>query len=109
MQKWGGENIFKLTVVNETVHQDSNDNGVRIVNFATPKNLVVKSTMFPHHDIHKYTWTSPDGKTYNQIDRMLIDRRWHSSMLDVRSCRGADCGTDHYTIWWLQKLGKVWQ
>ena len=46
--KVGGENIFKLTIGNESLHQDSNDNGVRIVNFATFKNLVVKSTMFPH-------------------------------------------------------------
>jgi hypothetical protein len=37
------------------------DNGVRIVNFATSKNLVVKSTMFPHREIHKHTWTSPEG------------------------------------------------
>jgi len=29
------ENIFKLTIGNEHLHQDSNDNGVRIVNFAT--------------------------------------------------------------------------
>ena len=46
--KVGRENIFKLTIENESQHQDSNDNGVRIVNFATSKNLVVKSTMFPH-------------------------------------------------------------
>ena len=29
------ENIFKPTVGNESLHQDSNDNGVRIINFAT--------------------------------------------------------------------------
>ena len=29
------ENIFKVTFGNESLHQDSNDNGVRIVNFAT--------------------------------------------------------------------------
>jgi hypothetical protein len=40
----------------------------RVVNFATSKNLTVKSTMFPHRNIHKFTWTSPDGKTHNQID-----------------------------------------
>ena len=33
--KVGRENIFKLTIGNECLHQDSNDNGVRIVNFAT--------------------------------------------------------------------------
>jgi len=73
--KRGRDNIFKSTIGNESLHQDSNDNGVRIVNFATSKNLVVKSTMFPHRNIHKYTWTSPDGKTHNQIDHILTDRR----------------------------------
>ena len=33
--KVGRENIFKPTTGNESLHQDSNDNGVRIVNFAT--------------------------------------------------------------------------
>ena len=54
--------------------------------------------MFPHRDIHKHTWTSPDGKIHSQIDNILIDRRWHSSILDVRSFRGADCDTDHYLM-----------
>jgi len=40
--KVGRENIFKPTIGNESLHQGSNDNGVRIVNFATSKNLVVK-------------------------------------------------------------------
>jgi len=42
------ENIFKLTIGDESLYQDSNDNGVRIVNFVISKNLVVQSTMFPH-------------------------------------------------------------
>jgi len=92
------EIIFKPTIGQESLHQDSNDNGVRLVKFATSKNLVVKSTMFPHRNIHKYTWTSPDGKTHNQIDHVLIDRRWHSGILDVRSIRGADCDTEHYLV-----------
>ena len=45
--KVGRENIFKQTIGNESIHQDSNDNGVGVVNLATSKSLVVKSTMFP--------------------------------------------------------------
>jgi hypothetical protein len=61
------EDIFKPVIGNESLHEASNDNRVRVVNFATLKNLIVKSTTFPHHDIHKQTWTSPDGVTHNQI------------------------------------------
>jgi len=54
--------------------------------------------MFPHRNIHIYTWTSTDGKTHNQIDHVLIDRRWHSSVLEVRSFRRADYDTDQYLV-----------
>jgi len=54
--------------------------------------------MFMHRNIHKYTWTSPDWKTHNQIDHILTDRKWHSSVLDVQSFREADCDTDHYLL-----------
>jgi len=44
----GRKKIFKPTIVSESLHQDSNENGVRIVNFATSNNPVLKSMMFPH-------------------------------------------------------------
>jgi hypothetical protein len=68
--KVGREDIFG----NESLHEARNDNGVKVVNFATLKNLIVKSTTFPHCDIHKHTWTS-DGVTHNQIDNVLIGKR----------------------------------
>jgi hypothetical protein len=77
------EDIFKLTIGNESLHKISNGNGARVVNFTTYKNLTVKSRIFPHRNIHKYSWTSPDGKTHNQIDRILNDRQRHSGVLDV--------------------------
>jgi hypothetical protein len=70
--KAGREDIFKPTIGNESLHKIGNDNGV--INFASPKDLIVKSTMFPHHNINKYTWTPPDGKIHNQIDLILIGR-----------------------------------
>jgi len=54
--------------------------------------------MFPHRDIYKYTWASSDGKTHNQIDHILTDRRWHSIILDVGSGKGAEFDTDPYLM-----------
>jgi hypothetical protein len=48
------EDIFKPTIGNESSLEICNDNDVRLVYFATSKNLRVKSTMFPHGNIHKY-------------------------------------------------------
>jgi hypothetical protein len=80
--KVGKEDIFKLTVGNERIDENDNDNGVRVVKFVISKDLVA-STMFPHHRIHKYKWTSSVRKRDNQIDHVLMDRRRQSSILDV--------------------------
>lgn len=50
--------------------ETGNDNGVTAVNSATYKNLVVKSITFTHPDIHKYTWTTPKGKSHNKHKEM---------------------------------------
>jgi hypothetical protein len=81
--KVGRENIFKPIIGNESVHEASNDNRVRVVNFATSKYLIVKNTTYPHHDIHKHTCISPDGVTHNQIDHVFIDKRRHSNILNI--------------------------
>jgi hypothetical protein len=43
--KLGRENIFKPTIGNDSLHQDSNDNGVRKVNFVISK----KSSRYEHN------------------------------------------------------------
>jgi hypothetical protein len=42
--------------------------------------------------------TSSDGKSHNQIDDILVDRRRHSSAFEVRLFRSADCDTDHFLV-----------
>jgi hypothetical protein len=68
------EGIFKPTTANKDLHEISNDNEARVVNFATIKDLIIKSTTSPQRNIHKFTWTSPDGKTHSQTDHILIAR-----------------------------------
>jgi len=70
--KVGRENIFKPTIEPDSLHQDSHDNGVRLVNFATSQNLVVKSTMFPHRNIHKYAESQPHGPNPSFVILKLI-------------------------------------
>jgi hypothetical protein len=54
------ETFLKPTIENESLLEISNDNGVTVVNFAISKNLSDKSKKFPHRNIHKFIWTSPD-------------------------------------------------
>jgi hypothetical protein len=86
------EDIFKPTIGNESLHEIINDNGVRVIYFATSKNLSVKSTMLPHRNIHKFTWTNLDGKT-----KVRLTILWKIGE-GIRSFRAADCDTDHYLV-----------
>jgi endo-beta-N-acetylglucosaminidase D len=71
--KLGKENIFKSGKKNDSLHEISNDNGVGIAKFVKSRNLILKSTIFQHCDIHNFTWVSFDGKT--QSNSPYFDRQ----------------------------------
>ena len=89
---------FAPAIGKESVHVQSNDNGIRLASYANINNLIIGGTLFPHRDIHKISWISADGDTHNQIDHILINRKFRSALQDVRSYRGADCDTDHHLV-----------
>ena len=68
------------------------------MDFCAANQLVIGGTLFQHRDIHKGTWRSPNGLTVNQIDHICISGRFQHSLLNVKVCRGADIGSDHYLV-----------
>ena len=58
-----------------------------------------------------YTWTSPDGQFWNQIDYILCSQRWRNSIQSAKTIPGADCGLAHELLiakfrLKLKKVGK---
>ena len=75
-----------------------NENGERLVEFCSMYDFVIGGTLFPHRDIHKLTWQSPNGRDINQIDHLMINGTWRRSLNDVRVLRGADVASDHHLV-----------
>ena len=86
---------YKPTTGNESLHNKTNNNGIKIVQFTVSKCLNVRSTTVPHNDIHKQTWYSADGRTANQIDHVLISNRFRSATADIKALQGSHIGSDH--------------
>ena len=75
-----------------------NDNGRRFTEFCAFNKLIIGGSLFPHKDVHKATWISPDRVTENQLDHITTHRKFRTSMLDVRVKRGADIASDHHLL-----------
>ena len=80
--------------------------------FCQENTLVIANTLFQQHERRLYTWTSPDGQHWNQIDYILFSQRWRSSLQSAKTRPGADCGSDHELLiakfrLKLEKVGKT--
>jgi len=80
----------------ENLHETSHGNG--LISFAVAKDMIISSTTFLQKTIYKATWKSLDRTTCNQIDHILIQKRFRSYIKDIRSFRGTDCDSDYFTV-----------
>lgn len=76
---------------------ETNDRGLRLLEFARSHKLTAANTLFPHKTSRRMTWHSPNGVTHNQIDYILTPQRFKSSInkAQTRTFPGADVGSDH--------------
>ncbi len=69
--------------------------GERFISFASANRLVVFCTRFQPPYRHLLTGFSNDGRTRNQLDRMLMRYRWASSVIVYGVYNGAQTGSEY--------------
>ena len=75
---------------------DRNNKEERLVDFCREQNLFAANTRFEQKKYH--TWTAPNGNAENQIDFILVSRRFRSSVQCAKVRFNADCGSDHNPV-----------
>jgi len=65
-------------------HSNANDNGVRLANFLTSKELALTNTWFEHKKIHKDTCYSNTGKCSKTIDYICLSKWINQYAVDCR-------------------------
>lgn len=73
-----------------------NHNGER--QFGQTNGLPAVNARVRQHPRHQYTWCTPGGTRYNQIDYILAPHRWPTSVGKCKTCPCADADTDHILL-----------
>ena len=74
--------------------------------------IAFQHKIWEQHERRFYTWTSPHGQHWNQIDYILSSQRWRSVIQSAKIRLRADCGSDHELLiaksrCKLKKVGKT--
>lgn len=77
---------------------ERNDNGQRVVDLCKRHNLFVTNTWFQQKKKAQHTWVSPNGEVKNQIDYILVDKRYRNGIMNSKAMPGADCESDHNPV-----------
>ena len=87
-------------------NNETNERGFRLLEFANLNDLKLANTFGPHKASRRWTWHSPNGEHHNQIDYIMVKRRFETSINIVKkiSFPGADIGSDHDLVMMTFKL-----
>ena len=87
-------------------NNETNERGFTLLEFASLNNLKLANTFGPHKASRRWTWHSPNGEHHNQIDYILVQRRFQFSInsAKTRCFPGADIRSDHDLVMMIFKL-----
>ena len=73
-------------------NDDTNERGLRLLEFATFNDLVLANTFGHHKASRRWTWHIPNGQHHNQIVYILVSKGFRSgvNIARTRSFPGAD-------------------
>ena len=77
---------------------DQNERGANLLEFCRITHPAVVNTLFQHHHRHLYCWVSPDKKTRNQTDYIMINKKWKGSVQNTKTRPGSDSNSDHQLL-----------
>ena len=60
------------TYVDPHCNAETNERGLRLLEFATSNNLVLTNTLGPNKPSRRWTWHIPDRRHHNQTDYFLV-------------------------------------
>ena len=97
---------WNAKVGSQEIPQVTDKFGLRVQNearqwlteFCQENTLVIANTLFQQYKRQCYTWTSPDGQYWNQIDYILYSQRWRSSILSAKTRPGAGCDSENELV-----------
>ncbi|XP_072051496.1 craniofacial development protein 2-like [Amphiura filiformis] len=76
-----------------------NQRGEKLLNFCAVNDLCISNTIFKQKkDSRQWTWESPDQRTHNKIDYIMISNKWKNCVQNARSYPSADIGSDHQLV-----------
>jgi len=75
-----------------------NENGQNVIDCCRRHNLMIANTWFQTKSNTRHTWVAPDRITKNQIDYILIDKRYRNGVRNCKTRSDADCGSDHNPV-----------
>ncbi|XP_063585376.1 craniofacial development protein 2-like [Penaeus indicus] len=75
-----------------------NERGEMLVEWPQTNNMIIGNTWFKQPPRRLWTWLRPDDHTRNQIDYILVNKRFRNSLLASKTLPGADCYSDHVPV-----------
>ena len=77
---------------------EMNERGKRLIEFCKENSLVITNTTFQQNARRLYTWKSPGNIHRNQIDFILIRKRFQNAVINAKTYPGADIHSDHIPV-----------